>query len=198
MGKWKEPARDTLQLSLENVLLQRATHHYLSNLNSLLSDSRDPHGCFMKRNWRASWWGWRGEQKSWLNISKTKIMTSGPITSLQIEREKVERVTDFIFLGSKITVEGVCSHEIKTLASWKKSYGKPRQHIKKQRHYLANKGLYSQSCGFSSSHVWMWELDYEERWVLKNRCFQIVVLEKTLESPLDYKIKPINPKGNKS
>ena len=80
-------------------------------------------------------------------------MTSGPITSLQIEREKVERVTDFIFLGSKITVEGVCSHEIKTLASWKKSYGKPRQHIKKQRHYFANKGLYSQSCGFSSSHV---------------------------------------------
>ena len=125
-------------------------------------------------------------------------MTSGPITSLQIEREKVERVTDFIFLGSKITVEGVCSHEIKTLASWKKSYGKPRQHIKKQRHYFANKGLYSQSCGFSSSHVWMWELDYEERWVLKNRCFQIVVLEKTLESPLDYKIKPINPKGNQS
>ena len=66
-------------------------------------------------------------------------MTSGPITSLQIEREKVERVTDFIFLGSKITVEGVCSHEIKTLASWKKSYGKPRQHIKKQRHYFAKK-----------------------------------------------------------
>ena len=124
-------------------------------------------------------------------------MTSGPITSLQIEREKVERVTDFIFLGSKITVEGVCSYEIKTLASWKKSYGKPRQHIKKQRHYFANKGLYSQSYGFSSSHVWMWELDYEEGWVLKNRCFQIVVLEKTLESPLDYKeIKPIDPKGN--
>ena len=80
-------------------------------------------------------------------------MTSGPITSLQIEREKVERVTDFIFLGSKITVEGVCSHEIKTLASWKKSYGKPRQHIKKQRHHCANKGPYSQSYGFSSSHV---------------------------------------------
>ena len=65
-------------------------------------------------------------------------MTSGPITSLQIEREKVERVTDFIFLGSKITVEGVCSHEIKTLASWKKSYDQCRQHIKKQRHYFAN------------------------------------------------------------
>ena len=75
-------------------------------------------------------------------------MTSGPITSLQIEREKVERVTDFIFLGSKITVEGVCSHEIKTLASWKKSYGKPRQHIKKQRHYFANKGPSSQGYGF--------------------------------------------------
>ena len=85
------------------------------------------------------------------------------------------------------------------LAPWKKSYDKPRQCIKKQRHHFANKGLYSQCYGFSSSHVWMWELDHKEGWVLKNWCFWTVVLDKTLESPLDCKeIKPINPKGNQS
>ena len=76
---------------------------------------------------------------------------------------------------------------------------KPRQHIKKQRHYFANKGPSSQSCGFSSSHVWMWELDYKESWAPKNCCFWTVVLEKTLESPLDCKeIQPVYPKGNQS
>ena len=85
------------------------------------------------------------------------------------------------------------------LAPWKKSYDLPRQHIKKQRHYFANKGLYSQNYGFSSSHVWMWELDYKESSVKKNWCFWTVVLEKTLESPLDCKeTKPVNPKGNQS
>ena len=85
------------------------------------------------------------------------------------------------------------------LAPWKKSYDQPRQHIKKQRCYFGNKGLSSQSYGFSSSHVWMWELNYKESWVPKNWCFWTVVLEKTLESPLDCKmIKPVNPKGNKS
>ena len=80
---------------------------------------------------------------------------------------------------------------------WKKSYDQPRQHIKKQRHYFANKGLSSQSYVFSSSHVWMWKLGCEESWVPKNWCFWIVVLEKTLERPLDRKeIKPVNPKGN--
>ena len=85
------------------------------------------------------------------------------------------------------------------LAPWKKSYKQPRQHIKKQRHYFTNKSLSSQGYGFSSSHVWMWEMDYKESWVLKNRCFWTVVLEKTLESPLDCKeIKPVHPKGNVS
>ena len=79
-----------------------------------------------------------------LIIKKTKIMASGPITSWQIEGEKVEAVSDFIFLGSKITEDGECIHEIKTLAPWKKSYDKPRQHIKKKRYYFTNKGLYSQ------------------------------------------------------
>ena len=70
------------------------------------------------------------------------------------------------------------------LAPWKKSYDQPRQYIKKQRHYFANKGLSSQGYGFSSSHVWMWELNYKESWAVKNWCFWTVVLEKTLESPL--------------
>ena len=83
------------------------------------------------------------------------------------------------------------------LAPWKKSYDQPRQHIKKQRHYFANKCLSSQSYGFSSSHVWIWELDYKESWVPKNWCFWTVVLEKTLESPLDCKgIKPVHPEEN--
>ena len=89
------------------------------------------------------------------NIQKMKVMASGPITSWQIDGETMETVTDFIFLGSKITADGDCSHEIKTLAPWKKSYDQPRQHIKKQRHHFADKSPYSQSYGFSSSHVWM-------------------------------------------
>ena len=87
-----------------------------------------------------------------LNIQKTKIMASGLITSWQIDGETV---TNFIFLGFRITADGDCSHEIKIFASWKKSYDQPREHIKKQRHYFANKGPSSLSYGFSSSHVWM-------------------------------------------
>ena len=90
-----------------------------------------------------------------LNIQKTKIMTSGPITSWEIDGETVETVSDFIFLVSKITADGECSHEIKTLTPGKESYDQPRQHIKKQRHHFANKGPSSQSYGFSSSLVWM-------------------------------------------
>ena len=103
-----------------------------------------------------------------LNIQTTKIMASGPITSLQIEGEKVETVTDFIFLGSKITADSDCSHEIKRRLLFRKKTMTPRQCIKKQRHHFANKGPYSQSYGFSSSHVRMWELDHKESWVLKN------------------------------
>ena len=85
------------------------------------------------------------------------------------------------------------------LTPWKQRYDQPRQHIKKQRHYFTNKGPSSQSYGFSSSHVWMWDLDYKESWVPKNWCFWTVVLEKTLESPLDCKeIQPVHPKGDRS
>ena len=104
-----------------------------------------------------------------LNIQKAKIMASSPITSWQIDGKIMETVRDFIFLGSEITADGDCSHEIKkTLAPWKKSYDQPRQHIKKQRHYFANKDLSSQGYGFSGSHIWMWELGYKESWAPKN------------------------------
>ena len=82
-------------------------------------------------------------------------MASGPITSWEIDEETVEAVLDFILGGSKITADGDCSHEIKTLTPWKESYDQPRQHIKKQRHYFANKGPSSQGYGFSFGHVWM-------------------------------------------
>ena len=91
-----------------------------------------------------------------LNIQKTKIMAFGPITSRQIDEKTVETVSDFIFLVSKSTVDSDCSHELKRhLLLGRKAMTKPRQHIRKQRHYFANKGLSSQGYGFSSSHVWM-------------------------------------------
>ena len=88
-----------------------------------------------------------------IDIQKTKIMASGPITSRQVDGETMERVADFIFGGSKINEDGDCSHEIKTFTPWKESYDQPRQHIKKQRHYFATKGLSCQGYGFSCSHV---------------------------------------------
>ena len=89
--------------------------------------------------------------------------------------------------------------KLKDTCSLEEKFDQPRQHIKKQRHYFANKGPKSQSYGFSSSHVWMWELDYKENWVLNNWCFWTVVLKKTLESLLDCKeIQPVNPNGNQS
>ena len=90
-----------------------------------------------------------------LNIQKTKIMASSPITSWQIDGGSMETVTGFIFLGPQITVDSVCSHEIKALAPWKKRYDKPRQCIKNQGHHFASKDPYSQRYHFSSSHVWM-------------------------------------------
>ena len=89
--------------------------------------------------------------------------------------------------------------KLKDIAPWKESYDQPRQHIKKQRHHFANKGPSNQGYGFSSSHLWMWESDYKESWVQKNWCFWTVVLEKTLESPLDCKeIQPVHPSGDQS
>ena len=93
----------------------------------------------------------------------------------------------------------IAAMKLKDACSLEESYDQPRHHIKKQRHYFFNKGPFSQSYGFSSSHVQLWELDHKESWAPKNWCFWTVVLEKTLESPLDCKeIKPVNPKGNQS
>ena len=111
---------------------------------------------------------------------------SGPITSWQMDGETVETMADFIFLGSKITADGDCSHEIKRrLLLGRKVMTNLDSNIKKQRHYFVNKGPSSQGYCFSSGGVWMWELDYKESWVPKDWCFWTVVLEKTLESPLD-------------
>ena len=135
------------------------------------------------------------------NIQKTKIMASSPISSWQIDVETMETVTDFIFWGSKITADDDCSHEIKRHLFLGRKAKTNLDSILKSRakHYFANKGPSSQSYGFSSGHGWMWELDYKESWVLKNWCFWTGVLEKTLESPLDYKeIQPVHPKGNQS
>ena len=118
---------------------------------------------------------------------------------MQVGGERMEIVTDFILGGFKITADGDCIHEIKTLAPWKKSYDQPWQHIKKKRHYFANISLFHQSYGFSSSHVWMWELDCTESCTPKNWYFWTVVLEETLESPLGCKeIQTVHPKGIQS
>ena len=109
-----------------------------------------------------------------------------------------------ILLGSKITVDSAATEikfsgaamKLKDTCPLGEKYGKPREYIKKQRYYFANKGLYSQSYGFSSSYVQMWELDHKEGWAPKNWCFWTVVLEQTLESPLDSnEIKAVRPKG---
>ena len=133
-----------------------------------------------------------------LNIQKTKIMASGPITSWQINGETVETMADFIFLGPKITADGDCSHEIQRHLLLARKAMANLDSILKSR-YIANKDPFSQSYGFSSSHVWMWKLDHKESWALKNWCFWTVVNEKILESPLDCKeIQPVHPKGNQS
>ena len=126
-------------------------------------------------------------------------MASGPFSSWQIDGETVETEADFVFWAPKSLQKVTASWNEKMLTPCKESYDQPRQHIKKKRHYFANKGPSSQGYGFSSSHVWMWELDCKESWVLKNWCFWTVVLEKTLESHLDCKeIQPVHPKGDQS
>ena len=133
-----------------------------------------------------------------LNFQKMKIMASHPIPSLH--GKQMEETERLYFLG----LQNHCSWWLqprneKTLTPWKESYDQPRQHIKKQIHHLADKGPSSQSYDFSSSHVCMWELDYEENCAPNIWCFWTVVLQKTLESLLDCKeIQPVNPKGYQS
>ena len=123
-------------------------------------------------------------------------MASSPITSWQIDGKKVETVTDY-FLGSRVTADGDCIHEIKIHLLLGRKAMTNLDSVLKTRHYFSDKGWSSQSYGFSSSHIWMWELDHREGWAPKNWCFPTVVMEKTLESTLDTRvIKPVNPKGN--
>ena len=125
-------------------------------------------------------------------------MASGPITSWEIDGETVETVSDFIFLGSKITTDGDCSNEIKRrLLLGRKVMTNLDSILKSRDYYFANKGPSSPGYGFSSGHVWMWELDCEESWAPKNWCLWTVVLEKTLESSLNCnEIQPVHPKGD--
>ena len=152
-----------------------------------------PHSQQKAKNSRAFWWSLLMKVKEEsekaglkLSVKKTKIMASSPITSWQIDGETMETVRDFYFWG----LQNHCRWWLqpwnsKMLAPWKKSCDQLRQHIKKLTHSFADKGPASQIYGFSSSHVWTWELNYKESWAPKNWCFWTVVLEKTLEGPLD-------------
>ena len=132
-----------------------------------------------------------------LNSQKTKTMASGPIISWQIDGATVEIVTDFILGGSKITAGGDCSHEIKRhLFLGRKVMTNLDSILKSRDITLPTKVRLVKAMVFPVGHVWMWELDYKECWVLKNWCFWSVVLEKTLASPLDCKeIQPVHPKA---
>ena len=153
----------------------------------------------VKRRVKASWWKWKEESEKVglkLNIQKTKIMASGPITSWEIDGETIETVSDFIFGGSKIIADGDCSHEIKRCLLLARKVMTNLDSILRSRDITLLTNA-SQGYGFSSSHVWMWELDCEESWAPKNWCFWTAVLEKTLASLLDCKeIQPVLPKGN--
>ena len=135
-----------------------------------------------------------------LNTQKAKIMASNPSTLWQTYGEKWKQWKTMFSWAPKSLQMATAAMKLKRcLLLRKKAMDKPRQCIKKKRHHFANKGLYSQSYGFSSNHVWMWELDYKGRWVAKNWCFWTMVLEKTLESPLDCKeIQPVHPRGDQS
>ena len=134
-----------------------------------------------------------------LNIQKSKITATGPITSWQKDREIMETVTDFIVLGSTIMADGDCNHEIKGWLFLGREAMTNLDCILKSRHYFADKSPCSQSYGFSSTHVWMWELDHKEGWALKNWCFWNVVWRRLLRVPCTARrsnqsiLKEINP-----
>ena len=139
----------------------------------------------------------RGEWIFWLKTQHSKNEDLGIWSHyFMANRWRNNGNSDRLFSWApKLLQMVIASMKLNTLAPWKKNYDKSTQHIKKQKHYFANQGPSSQSYVFSSSHVWMWELDYKENWAPKNLCFWTVVLEKTLESPLDCEeIKPVNPK----
>ena len=133
------------------------------------------------------------------NIHKMKIMASGPITSWQIVGEITEILRDFIFWGTKITADGDCSHEIKRCLLLGRKAMANVDNILKRKDITLLRKIHENQAGFFSSHVWMWKLEYKESWAPKNLCLWIMVLKKTLESPLDCKeSQPVHPKGNQS
>ena len=159
----------------------------------LMAESKELKSLLMKMK--------EGSEKvgSKLSIQKTKIMASSPITSWQIDGETVGIVRDFISEGSKITTDGDYSHEIKRCLFLRKKVMRNLDSISKSKDIpLPTKVHLVKAMVFFSSHEWIWELDYRESWVPKNECFWTVVLEKTLESPLDCKIKSVHPEGNQS
>ena len=135
----------------------------------------------------------------WWTLELISYFASGPITSLEIDGDILETVSDIIFLGSKITADGDCSHESKRHLLLGRKVMTNLDSILKSRDITLPTDSSGQAYGFSSGNVWMWELDYKESWVPKNGCFWIVVLEKTLERPLDCKeIQSVHPKGDQS
>ena len=161
---------------------------------TLLAESEELKGLLMKVKEESEKVGLK------LNIQKTKIMASSPITSWQIDGKTVETVSDFIFRSSKITADGNCSHEIKRCFLLGRKATTSLDGILKSRDItLPTKVHLVKAMVFFSGHVWMWELDYKDSWALENWSFWTVVLEKTLKSSLDFKeIKPVNPEGNQS
>ena len=137
-----------------------------------------------------------GCEKISLNIQNTKVMGSSPITSWQIEGENLEAVTDFLFFVSKITADNDCSHEIKRWLLLERKAMTNLDSILKSRDINFEKVCIVKAIFFPSNHVWMWELNHKEGWGLKNWCLRIMVMEKTLDSSLDCKIKPVNLKRN--
>ena len=144
---------------------------------------------------RASWWGWRRRKlKLTWNLAFKKRWSLHPVPSLHGKWKQWQTLFPWDLKSLWMVTAAM---KLKGVAPWNKICDKPRQHIKKQRHHFANKGLYSQSYGLSRSHIQMWELDHKVSWAPKNWCFWTLVLQKSLESPLDCKeIKPVNLKGN--
>ena len=146
-------------------------------------------------------WKWKGVKKLALNSTFKKLRSWQTVPSLygkQMRKQWKQWGTLFLWAPKSLQM-AIATMKLKDACSLEKIFDQPRQHIKNQRHSFADKGLSSQSCGFSSSHVWVWELDHNETSALKNWCFWTVVSEKTLESPLDCKeIQPVHPKGNQS
>ena len=146
-------------ISLENHFKAKNINNlrYADDTTLMAESEEEPNSLLMKVKVESEKVGLK------LNIQKMKIMASGPITSWEIDGETVETVSDFIFLGPKSLQMVTAVMKLKD-TPWKESYEQPRLHIKKQRHYFVNKGPSSQSYGFSSNHVWIWELDYKESW----------------------------------